>query len=321
VSLAPFVLGYVCHHDLGPEAEFPGRLFANVTFVHGGSRYCVTTDEKVPRLALSGVRTQSFTLRHEGNPEMTNVLFWPGRWAMLLGVRADEYQDQYFDMSDTLPQAEYRSLTEQLEAAQSDYKRIEVLEAFLQGRLERLNAVDLAFSEATKRALMASTATSVVSLAEHMNLTPKTLQRRWIESFGIAPKPGLRIARVYAALRQLRDASRPASLVDVAYACGFADQSHLTRDLAAITGSTPGRLRHLLARPRSSAVLGLDPADPQQQAIALAYYRNLTHAEGAVEMTSIPAVAPTRLKPPCSGERGTPVQAPHARRAACRRTG
>jgi AraC-like DNA-binding protein len=290
-SLAPFVFGYVFHHDPGPEAEFPGRLFANVTFVHGGSRYSATTDEKVPRLALSGVRTRAFTLRHEDHPQMTSVLFWPGRWSMLLGVRADECQDRYIDMSDTLPQTEYRSLTEQLEAASSDDKRIEVLEAFLQGRLERLNAVDLAFSEATKRALMASNATSVVSLAEQMNLTPKTLQRRWVESFGIAPKPGLRIARVYAALRQLRDASRPASLVDVAYACRFADQSHLTRELAAITGSTPGRLRHLLARPPSSAALGVDPADPQRQAIALAYYRNLTHAEGRLESPSGPLPA------------------------------
>jgi AraC-like DNA-binding protein len=33
------------------------------------------------------------------------------------------------------------------------------------------------------------------------------------------------------------------SLADVAYSCGFADQSHLTRAFGAIVGTTPRRFR------------------------------------------------------------------------------
>jgi transcriptional regulator GlxA family with amidase domain len=39
-----------------------------------------------------------------------------------------------------------------------------------------------------------------------------------------------------------------ASLADIAGACGFADQSHLTRAFKSITGSPPGVFRDLVAR-------------------------------------------------------------------------
>ncbi|MFJ5369721.1 helix-turn-helix transcriptional regulator, partial [Bosea sp. CER48] len=53
----------------------------------------------------------------------------------------------------------------------------------------------------------------------------------------------------YLVMRRLDRARRmlaqSASLVDVAFACGFSDQSHLTRQFRRAYGVTPGRWRAL----------------------------------------------------------------------------
>jgi AraC-like DNA-binding protein len=58
----------------------------------------------------------------------------------------------------------------------------------------------------------------------------------------MSPKRFARIARVQAVLRRL--ATEPdADLAGLAAELGFADQAHLTREVRALAGTTPGRLR------------------------------------------------------------------------------
>ena len=59
-------------------------------------------------------------------------------------------------------------------------------------------------------------------------------------AYGIPPYAYLTNVRVRHALRYLRDGMRPA---EAAAACGFADQSHLSRMFKRSTGLTPGRFK------------------------------------------------------------------------------
>jgi AraC-like DNA-binding protein len=71
-----------------------------------------------------------------------------------------------------------------------------------------------------------------------------SLARAFRRSFGTAPHRYL-LARRVSAARNLIAAGTP--LVEVAGACGFADQSHLNRHFKAHFGMTPGRYARLLA--------------------------------------------------------------------------
>jgi AraC-like DNA-binding protein len=78
---------------------------------------------------------------------------------------------------------------------------------------------------------------TVDALGDALTLPARTLQARMSERVGLSPKRALRIARLHRALRALARDDRHAA--DIAFGCGFADQSHMIREFRALLGETP----------------------------------------------------------------------------------
>ena len=86
---------------------------------------------------------------------------------------------------------------------------------------------------------------SVASLAADADVHPVAFARAFRRAFGCAPTAYRRRSRVRAATGLLASTDLPAA--EVALATGFADQSHLCRDVQTEYGTSPGRLRRLLS--------------------------------------------------------------------------
>jgi AraC-like DNA-binding protein len=82
-------------------------------------------------------------------------------------------------------------------------------------------------------------------VAKECRLSVSHFSRAFRHTMGAAPHNWLLTHRVEVAKAKLRD--RRLSLLDVALACGFADQSHLTRVFTRIVGVSPGAWRRALA--------------------------------------------------------------------------
>lgn len=81
------------------------------------------------------------------------------------------------------------------------------------------------------------------------NGTPReTLTRQFTRLYQIAPARFRVEARARRAWRMII-ADRPATLADIAFTCGYADQAQLTREVHALTGRPPGGWRRLVASP------------------------------------------------------------------------
>ena len=81
----------------------------------------------------------------------------------------------------------------------------------------------------------------IAALARRLGVSSRTLERRFLEGVGLTPKRYARIQRMQQSLRLL---SMPAtSAAAVAYTMGYADQAHLTRELAELAGCRPGEVR------------------------------------------------------------------------------
>jgi len=81
----------------------------------------------------------------------------------------------------------------------------------------------------------------LAQLAEEMNLAPPTVSRGFRAVFGASParyRAEARARRAFAALCERDD-----SLVEIALAFGFADQSHLSRAVVELTGVPPAAWR------------------------------------------------------------------------------
>ena len=77
----------------------------------------------------------------------------------------------------------------------------------------------------------------VKGVAEAFGVAERTLRARVIREIGLSPKRALSIARLYRAL--FRAHARRRSWAEVAYAAGYADQAHLTRECRALLGDSP----------------------------------------------------------------------------------
>ena len=87
---------------------------------------------------------------------------------------------------------------------------------------------------------------SLDDLAELTGLTGKHFARAFKQSTGVPPHQYLIMLRIDAAKRRLLDTK--ASVADIALACGFADQSHLTATFRKNVGVSPGAWRHIHAK-------------------------------------------------------------------------
>ena len=81
----------------------------------------------------------------------------------------------------------------------------------------------------------------VPDLARRAGLSPRQLQRRFVELFGVGVKEFVTRARIREAAGLLRSTARP--IAEIALDCGFYDQSAFTRQFRARTGLTPERYR------------------------------------------------------------------------------
>jgi transcriptional regulator GlxA family with amidase domain len=83
-------------------------------------------------------------------------------------------------------------------------------------------------------------------------LSERQILRRFDQAVGYGPKTLQRILRLQRLLWLAGSQTRHASnLARLAFAAGYADQPHMTREVVALTGATPHRL---LASRRGSAV-------------------------------------------------------------------
>lgn len=72
-----------------------------------------------------------------------------------------------------------------------------------------------------------------------------TLIRSFSTEYGVTPVQYLETVRIGKAKEMLRDG---ASVIDTAFACGFSDQSHLTRFFKKYIGLTPKQYRNIFSR-------------------------------------------------------------------------
>jgi AraC-like DNA-binding protein/quercetin dioxygenase-like cupin family protein len=82
---------------------------------------------------------------------------------------------------------------------------------------------------------------SLLDLAVEVDVHPVTLARAFQRAFGHSPREYLEQVRVEHARAELADTDQ--SIAAIAAACGFYDQSHLTRRFRRLTGSTPAVFR------------------------------------------------------------------------------
>jgi AraC-like DNA-binding protein len=202
-------------------------------------------------MALCGPHTESYLLDISTDFQLMGIVFRPHGAASFLPVPTGEVFEARVP-GDALWGGNSGLLRERLHEARTLGAKFHTLEAVLLEWLEQARAAELphpAVAYALRELHRVPHARTIESIREEIGLSPRRFIRLFRDSVGMSPKAYGRIQRFQAAL-PLIDCSETVDWADVAFDCGYYDQSHFIRDFRTFTGFSPSvyaeaRRKHL----------------------------------------------------------------------------
>lgn len=200
----------------------------------GGGNFTTT-----PSIELWGQLTQPLPVRSIGKNTMLGIRFYPHGAAGLMKENMNILNNSVTDYRDLSGKA-VSSLYNQLLDTSDWNKRIELVEDFLlkgmilpQNKHNKLTVVNNVMQEMTQ----ADFFDNIDNVASRYGITSRYLQKLFLQYTGLTPKLYHKINRFQNSLKRVTQ--KDASLTDIAYDCGYFDQSHFIREFKSFTGFTP----------------------------------------------------------------------------------
>lgn len=146
-----------------------------------------------------------------------------------------------------------------LNSVKLDSSRVEVANKTLEKALESPSRIDARLK--TLLDAVDGGRCGSAEMAKKLSMSDRSFSRLWSEIVGLQPRKFIQLMRFHNAL-QMIDAG--AKLAKVAADCGYSDQSHMARQIKAITGLSPSSLRCRLGNRVYRDLYTSRPAAPWQ---------------------------------------------------------
>jgi AraC-like DNA-binding protein len=165
---------------------------------------------------------------------LVGVRFRPSAGGTVLGLPLSEIRDQRVALADLLPAAAKR-LPATLDPARATARVLDVTGLLVAGATP-----DPAMVRAA--ALLRDPAARTENVARDVGLSARQFRRRCDAAAGYGPKTLQRVLRFQRFVRMVDAPAGPGGLAEAAALAGYADQAHLSRECAELSGLTPAAL-------------------------------------------------------------------------------
>ena len=203
-----------------------------------GSGLILNEDKRLSPVFLYGQTVEPIRMATTGSLKMIVVCLHPHAVHPMFRLSAKEITDDCLDLS-LLSAAPGTDLTERLRNEEGAEQQVRVLFDYIQQVVTRNGStVDAGMAYAATQIWQAGRGLSLKKLQQTLNLSERSLQRKFEQYVGIPPRLFSKISQFQAALAQLTR-RRFFKLSDIAYDNGYADQSHFIRGFKKFTGLSP----------------------------------------------------------------------------------
>jgi AraC-like DNA-binding protein len=227
--------------DAFNDTVFPSGSMEIIFNLGSGNWQIVSSEgfDTTPSVELWGQITKPLAVRSIGKNTMLGVRLFPHAAACFVNDNVEQFNNAVIDFK-YLGGKSVASLHQKLLEIHSWDERIQLLENFLIDRLSicaktstRINVVHEVMRELKRDGFF----DNIENVASRYGITARYLQKLFLQYTGLTPKLFSKINRFQNSL--ILVTKNEASLTDIAYDCGYFDQSHFIRDFKSFTGLTP----------------------------------------------------------------------------------
>lgn len=180
-------------------------------------------------------------MQSDGDAQCIQVNFTPLGARLFFAFPMHELADRMVAVSDLEDRA-IGELARRLGELNNWHARLDLTEAFVRARLLGAAIGDPALRWAFSRLTETAGTARISTLSATLGWSRRRLVQRFREELGLPPKAIARIIRFKAAERMAAATQRP-NWADIAFATGYADQAHLTREFTEFAGRSPSLWR------------------------------------------------------------------------------
>jgi AraC-like DNA-binding protein len=189
------------------------------------------------RARITGVVTGRFSYLLKDEGWVFGVKFRPGAFYPFVQTPAARYTDRTLPLTEVFGAAGV-ALEQAMRVAADDQAAIGQMEAFLRQRSPERDEQVALVNQIIALIVAERTITKVDDVVNRFALSKRTLQRLFSRYVGVSPKWVIMRYRLHEAAERLAG-GEVADWRELAFALGYADQAHFSKDFRAIVGSSP----------------------------------------------------------------------------------
>ena len=233
-------------YESDTKAVFEDKAFATgcieFMFNLGAGRWQTDTGngfQTTPLIELWGQIIQPLTFKSLGPNTMLGIRFYPHTASIFLNTDVSQFNNQVTNLTDVAGNSIYTLHAKLIDATLMN-QRIELIEQFLLSRLslfEKKLDKTVLINGVIKELKRDDFFDNIENVATRYGITARYLQKLFLQHTGLTPKLYSKINRFQNSLQLI--SKKNGSLTDIAYECGYFDQSHFIREFKSFTGSVP----------------------------------------------------------------------------------
>ncbi len=194
------------------------------------------------KLTISGQVNFSSHLYADGNVEMIVIVFYPHTMRLFTSIPTSLFYNKEV-AGYSIENKELKELYTRISDSEDDALCISYIEKWLLSQIADSSYETMYGTkriDAVMREILIHHRTSVTELSSIACLSKKQFERSFNSLVGVNPKEYIRIVRFQKALAYMQNVSeKEINLAQIAYASGYADQSHFIREFKKFCGYTP----------------------------------------------------------------------------------
>ena len=190
-----------------------------------------------PRSFICGQETVFSDVSSTGETEMIVVVFQPHTSKLFFNHPVSLFRNLNISIIE-IEDKELIELSNRIEDSMNNETCIKFIESFLLNKIIVNTSYYLPRLSEVIKSINSTPNISTKELADIACLSEKQFSRVFSDNVGLSPKEFSRIIRIQRALSILQNSPR-ISFAQLAYDCGYTDQSHMIKEFKQFSGNTP----------------------------------------------------------------------------------